>query len=87
MYRILFSRRSQKAFSDLPQEDAKRIRKALDALAENPRMPGTIKLTNAPVADYRFRVGNYRILFEIDDDNQQVLVYDIRRRTGQTYRP
>lgn len=86
MYRILFSRRSQKAFNDLPKEEAQRIRQTLDKLSENPRLPGTIKLTNAPVADYRYRVGNYRILFEIDDDHQQVLVYDIRRRSEQTYR-
>ncbi len=86
MYRILFSRRAQKAFHDLPKDDAQRIRKALDELAENPRMPGTIKLTHAPVADYRYRVVNYRILFEMDDDTQQVLIYDIRCRSEQTYR-
>jgi len=45
-----------------------------------------IKLTNAPVANYRYRVGDYRLLFEIDDDNRQILLYDIIRRDERTYK-
>jgi len=75
-----------RAFLHLSEQDAQRIRKALDTLAENPRTPGMIKLTNAPVANYRYRVGDYRLLFEIDDDNRQILLYDIIRRDERTYK-
>ena len=86
MYRVLFSRRARKSFRRFQKPDAQRIRAALDRLAQDPRMPGTIRLVNAPVADYRYRVGNFRILFEIDDEPQQILIYDVRRRDERTYR-
>ena len=86
MYRVLFSRRAQKSFRQLPKPDARRVRAALDRLAQDPRSPGTIRLVNVPVADYRYRVGNYRILYEIDDEAQQVLIYDVRRRDERTYK-
>lgn len=87
MYRILFSHTARKAFDRLSQDEARRIRKALDTLARNPRTTGTIRLTNAPVANYRHRVGDYRILFEIDEEKRQILIYDIRRRGESTYKP
>ncbi|MBI2845248.1 MAG: type II toxin-antitoxin system RelE/ParE family toxin [Chloroflexi bacterium] len=86
MYRILFSRRAHKSFMRLAQEDARRIQKVLDTLAQNPRTPGTIRLKNAPVADYRYRVGDYRLLFEIDDEKHLLLLYDNARRGERTYK-
>lgn len=85
-YRVLFSRRARKSFLDLPKEAAEKVRQALEALAEDPRRPGTIKLANAPLASYRHRVGAHRILFDIDDERNEIQVYDIVRRDERTYR-
>ncbi|MEK7217276.1 MAG: hypothetical protein AAB289_16960 [Chloroflexota bacterium] len=38
----------------------------------------TIKLESAPVAQYRYRVGEYRILFDIDDAGRVLEIIDIR---------
>ena len=38
------------------------------------------KLDSAPVAQYRRRVGDYRILFDIDDDKHILEIVDIRAR-------
>lgn len=86
MYQAIFSRRAQKALLDLPSNQAQRVKEAIDRLRENPHIPGTIKLENAPVAQYRHRVGDLRILFDIDDANQVVEVLDIRKRDERTYR-
>ncbi len=86
MYQAIFSRRAQKAFWDLPMNQAQRVKEAINQLRENSRIPGTTKLENAPVAQYRHRVGDLRILFDIDDANQVVEVLDIRKRNEGTYR-
>ena len=86
MYRAVFSRRAERAFLDLPMEQARRVKEAIQRLEQEPRGPNTIKLDRAPIAEYRCRVGNLRILFDIDDANKIVAVLDIRKRDEQTYR-
>jgi mRNA interferase RelE/StbE len=85
MYQAIFSRRAEKAFLDLPTKEAQRVKQAVEKLEQNPRTYGTIKLENAPVASYRYRVGNYRLLFDIDDEAKVIEVLDIRKRDERTY--
>jgi mRNA interferase RelE/StbE len=85
-YRTVFSRRAQKAFLELPVEDARRIREALEELEREPRGLHPIKLEHAPVAEYRRRVGNFRILFDIVDQKEILQILDIRRRSEKTYK-
>jgi mRNA interferase RelE/StbE len=86
VYTLVFSRRARRAFLDLPNREALRVKERLERLQENPRMRGTIKLEDVQVASYRHRVGNYRILFDIDDENRVIEILDIRRRSESTYR-
>ncbi len=68
------------------REDALAVKAALDRLQENPRSRGVVALRDLRIATYRFRVGWYRILFDINDRDQTVSVLDIRRRNERTYR-
>ena len=86
MYKAIFSRRAQKAFLDLPDTEARKIKESIEKLRQNPKIHGTIKLENVPAASYRYRTGNYRILFDINDDAKMVEILDIRKRDDRTYR-
>jgi mRNA-degrading endonuclease RelE of RelBE toxin-antitoxin system len=86
VYRAIFSRRAQKSFLDLFLADAQRVRDAIAELQQEPRGRQTIKLDHAPVAQYRRCVGNYRILFDLDDPAPTIEILDIRKRDEQTYR-
>ena len=86
MYEVILARQAQRALRRLPQRDAQRIIQALVRLRENPRMPDVIKLEGAAIGTYRYRIGNYRILFDINDQVRTVEVLDIRRRSQRTYR-
>lgn len=86
MYRAIFSSKAEKSFLKLDSKIAKKIAVAIRKLENNPRSHGTIKLENAPVASYRFRVGDFRILFDIDDEQRWVEVLDIRKRDEKTYK-
>jgi mRNA interferase RelE/StbE len=57
----------------------KRIDSALRSLAGNPRSRGSHKLRASRV-DWRLRVGDYRILYEIDDEERTIIVWRIAHR-------
>ena len=86
MYQVIFSRRAERVFLSLPDKTARRIKEAVERLKQEPRIHGTIKLENAPVASYRYRVGDIRILFDIDDKDQVIEILDIRKRDERTYK-
>ena len=67
-----------KDIEELEDSIYNRISKKINSLEENPRPNGITKLTDSP--GYRIRVGDYRILFTIDDKNKQVVVYNVSHR-------
>ncbi len=86
MYQAIFSRKAEKAFLSSSEREASLLKEAIEKLTQNPRTHGSIKLKNAPVASYRYRVGNNRILFDIDDEAKVIEILDIRKREEHTYK-
>lgn len=54
------------------------IENAIDGFAADPRPPGAVKLAGRD--DFRIRVGDYRIVYAVDDSEQLVLVARIGHR-------
>ena len=71
-------RRAQKELQRLPQEDYARVREAMRALAHNPRPAGCLALTGR--AGWRMRVGDYRVIYEIDDAQHTVTILHVGHR-------
>ena len=71
------------AFNDLRAVKDKRRRAAIDAkirsFSKNPRPAGSKKLVGGS-SEYRVRVGDYRIIYEVDDSSGKILVTRIRDR-------
>ena len=61
-----------------------RIISALQSLARNPRPAGSLKLSGT-TSDWRIRVGDYRIVYEIADEIRVVRINRVRHR-GDVYR-
>ncbi len=61
------------------------IRPVILSLADDPRPPGTKKLRGSERA-YRIRTGPFRILFEIYDKRNLVVIMRVVRRSEVTYR-
>jgi mRNA interferase RelE/StbE len=68
------------------KQDFEHLRDAINNLSEEPRPLGVRKIRGADRA-YCIRVGNYRVVFEIYDKNDLVLILQIARRNETTYRP
>ena len=74
-YRIQVKPQPEKALAKIPNPHRRRIAKAIDGLAGDPRPSGCSKLAGADDA-YRIRVGDYRIVYQIV---QRVLIVHIIR--------
>ena len=83
MYRLEVSHTAHRQIRRLPAQTQERVNKTIARLAENPRPPGVKKLTARE--GYRVRVGDYRILYQIDDDAKLVIIYRVMAR-GDVYR-
>jgi mRNA interferase RelE/StbE len=62
----------------LPVEIYERVRDDIRYLAENPRPPGCLKLTNRE--GWRIRVSSYRVIYEIDDEQKIITVLQVGHR-------
>lgn len=71
-------REAAKAYRRLQGPVKDRVRAAIDALADDPRPPGAVKLAGRD--DYRVRVGDYRLVYAIHDSDRLVLVARIAHR-------
>jgi mRNA interferase RelE/StbE len=79
----LRSKRVQREMDSLLETDHKRVVARLKALADDPRPHGCEKLYDDV---YRVRVGDIRIVYLIDEENERIEVGGIRRRNEKTYR-
>ncbi len=89
MYRLEVSPAADRGLDRLKgrirRQDFERLRAAIGSLAEEPRPHGVRRVKGAERA-YRIRVGNYRAVYEIYDDENMVLILQVSRRTETTYR-
>lgn len=79
-YRIVLRRSAARELANLPQPIRGRVTRAVDGLARNPRPPGA-KLLREAGARWRIRVGDYRVLYRVDDDRIVVVVVRVRHRS------
>lgn len=84
MYQVLLERSAEKDLKRLPRNVQPRVISVLRTLASQPRPPGSRKLTGTKT-DWRVRVGDYRIVYEVADAIRVVRVHRIRHR-GDVYR-
>ncbi|MCY3667896.1 MAG: type II toxin-antitoxin system RelE/ParE family toxin [Gemmatimonadetes bacterium] len=85
LYELTIKRQAIKALQNMPRQNAQRIRRELDKLAEQPnrRDVDVASLTGRP--GFRLRVGDWRIIFTRDDKARVIDVLRIVPR-GQAYK-
>jgi mRNA interferase RelE/StbE len=79
VYELRLARSARKEFEALPDAVLARVARALDALPADPRPRGCKKLRAASDL-WRVRVGDYRIIYHVDDGERLLEVRAIRDR-------
>jgi mRNA interferase RelE/StbE len=77
-YSLAIKPSAVKELEAIDRLDRKRIVARIHALAATPRPPGCEKLSGAE--KYRVRQGNYRVLYTVDDEVEEVVVVKIGHR-------
>jgi mRNA interferase RelE/StbE len=99
-YEVRFPNRSiekkfDKVLLKIPQANIQyEIMESVEQLADNPRPFGEkpFKKLKPPIqffqftAQYRIRIGNYRVLYDIDDNKKIVWILALRKRSEKTYK-
>ncbi len=81
-YRVALASQAERVVKKLPAAERTRILTALRALATQPRPKGKhVKALQGSEAPFlRYRVGDHRIMYEVDDKEREVLVHGIVAR-------
>jgi mRNA interferase RelE/StbE len=77
-YKVFFKKSVWKDFESIPKRELKKIIERIESLSENPRPPGSQKLSGQE--RYRLRQGRYRILYSIQDYELTVWVVKVAHR-------
>ena len=78
-YAITFARSARKELEKLDASLVNRILSRIEGLSETPRPPGCRKLVGQDRL-WRIRVGDYRVIYTIDDETQSVDIAAVRHR-------
>ncbi len=79
MYEVLLERAAERDLKRLSAENFHRIVPHIKALTEDPRPVGCRKLTGTK-SDWRIRIGDYRLIYEINEKAKAVRVMRVRHR-------
>ena len=77
-YRIIVPKTVQKQINKLPNTIQARVIESLLSLKETPRPSNSLKMKNSQ--GYRLRVGDYRVLYDIDDKTQTMTLRRVAHR-------
>lgn len=77
-YALEIKKSAAKELADLPSKELSRIVEKIQALAASPRPAGAERL--AGESKYRFRQGNYRVLYEINDSARKITIVKVAHR-------
>ena len=84
-YRVELAPAAQRDLRRLPPWVQARLAAPIQALGQTPRPPGVRKLQGQD-RTWRIRIGPYRVVYDIHDDQQLVVVLKVDRRRESTYR-
>jgi mRNA interferase RelE/StbE len=79
VHEVLLERGAEKDLNRLAPEAFQRIVESIRGLKNAPRPPGAKKLSGSP-GGWRIRVGEYRVIYEIDDRSKCVRILRVRHR-------
>ncbi len=79
-YRITIASYAEKEILLLPEKAYERVAKAIDSLRFKPRPHGTVKLKGKRNL-YRIRVGDYRIIYSVDDRKRIIDISYVKHRS------
>ncbi|MEH2048895.1 type II toxin-antitoxin system RelE family toxin [Nostoc sp.] len=81
MYNVVLSAKAEEIYATADQALAKKVARCFEQLEQNPRFHPNVKPLKGDFAGYyRDRIGDYRVIYQVDDATNQVMVTNIAHR-------
>ena len=81
-FEVLLMPAALKFYKSCPEELAKRLNKCFEDLEANPFWGPNIKVLKGEKRRYRYRIGDYRVIYGVDKENNKVFVTLIASRSS-----
>jgi mRNA interferase RelE/StbE len=78
-YKILWKRSAEKDLRSINKQHIPRLIEAVESLSDNP-FPVQHRKLFGTNSSYRIRIGDYRVVYQIDSEKKLITVYHIRHR-------
>jgi mRNA-degrading endonuclease RelE of RelBE toxin-antitoxin system len=78
------ARPARKVLNRIPPRDLAHIYAAIEEMKEDP-LRGDVRKLHGDLEGFRRRVGDWRIFFDVNLRERQVVITDVERRTSTTY--
>lgn len=78
-YEIRWKNSAERDLRDLDPQHVPRIIKAVESLVDNP-FPTRHRKLRGSERNYRIRVGDYRVIYQVDTQAKAVIIYHVRHR-------
>jgi len=85
VYKIIFAKEAQKTLLQLPKDKSRVVRQRLEQLAEDPFSKNLNATKLQGRQGYRLRIGDWRVIYEIQNKELIILVIKIAKR-GEIYK-
>ncbi|MCP4136452.1 MAG: type II toxin-antitoxin system RelE/ParE family toxin [bacterium] len=79
MYTIEIKKQVEKDLKKIDRQHINTILEKIESLQENPFPQSSTKLVNTETT-YRLRVGDYRVIYQVDEKNEEITIFYIRHR-------
>ncbi|HDD45306.1 MAG TPA: type II toxin-antitoxin system RelE/ParE family toxin [Candidatus Desulfofervidus auxilii] len=80
MFKIIYAKSVVKDLKRINRKNLEKIKEEIEELKNFPNISQIKHLTNHPLADYRLRIGNYRVLFNVDWKKKEIHILKIGHR-------
>ena len=80
MFKIVYAKSVLKDLKKIAPNNLPKIKEGIEELKKFPDISNIKHLNNHPIADYRLRIGNYRVLFDVNWEDKEIYILKIGHR-------
>ena len=80
MFKLIYAKSVAKDLRKISKYNLPRIKEGVEELKNFPDISQIKHLHNHPLADYRLRIGNYRVLFDVNWERREIYILKIGHR-------
>jgi len=80
MFKLIYAKSIKKDLKNIDTKTKIKLKKEIEKLRYFPNLSQIKRLKSYPLADFRLKVGNYRVLFDVDNEKNEIHILKISHR-------